>query len=151
MAWNDFLKNYQMQGGTPLMMNYGINTLANKFNNYAGSNQRLDYDEGLSGWGSTMGNVPDAPRMPPMLDPTGQMGASNYRGPAPNTLDPNWQHQLELQKRPAYQAPEKTGINFPSIFGAVKGGLEFLGEKFKRPEAKQIAYDAIMGSRDDQG
>ena len=51
--------------------------------------------------------------MPQMLDRTGQMGASNYQAPPPpelNTLDPNWQHQLELQKRPAYQAPKKDGI-----------------------------------------
>jgi len=81
MAWNDFLKSPQMQGGAPGILNYGIDTLANKFNNYAGSNQRLDYDEGLSDWGSPMGNVPDAPSMPPMLDQTGQMGASNYRAP----------------------------------------------------------------------
>ena len=46
---------------------------------------------------------------------------------------------------------ENKGFNFPSIWGGVKGGLEWLGEKFKRPEQKQIAYDAIMGSRDDQG
>jgi len=81
MAWNDFLKSPQWQGGPTSILDYGINTLANKFNNYAGSNQRLDYDQSLSDWGSPMGNVPDAPRMPPMLDPTGQMGASNYRAP----------------------------------------------------------------------
>ena len=81
MAWNDFLKSPQWPGGPTSILDYGINTLANKFNKYAGSNQRLDYDQGLSDWGSTMGNVPDAPRMPPMLDPTGQMGASNYRAP----------------------------------------------------------------------
>jgi len=110
MAWNDFLKSTQGQGGPTSILDYGINTLANKFNNYAGSNRRLDYDQSLSDWGSTMGNVPDAPRMPPMLDPTGQMGASNYRAPQLNTLDPTWQHQLELQKRPAYQAPDERGF-----------------------------------------
>jgi hypothetical protein len=50
-----------------------------------------------------------------------------------------------------YAPEEKRGINFPSILGGVKGGIEWLGEKFKRPAAKQTAYDAIMGSRDDQG
>jgi len=39
---------------------------------------------------------------------------------------------------------DNKGFNFPSIFGTVKGGLEWLGDKFKRPEAKQRAYEEIM-------
>ena len=53
----------------------------------------------------------------------------------------------EMQFDETVQAPEKKGFNFPSIFGTVKGGLEWLGDKFKRPEAKQRAYEAIMGDR----
>ena len=81
------------------------------------------------------------------------LGASTYQAPPPsqlNTLDPNWQHQIRMQEIDRGNIDNR-GINFPSIFGTVKGGLEWLGEKFKRPEQKQIAYDAIMGSRDDQG
>ena len=50
-------------------------------------------------------------------------------------------------------APEKRGFNFDlsGIAGPVTGGLKWLGEKFKRPEAKQTAYDAITGSLDDRG
>jgi hypothetical protein len=50
----------------------------------------------------------------------------------------------EMQFDETVQAPEKKGFNFPSIFGTVKGGLEWLGDKFKRPEAKQRAYEEIM-------
>jgi hypothetical protein len=33
----------------------------------------------------------------------------------------------------------------------MKGGLEWLGDKFKRPEAKQKAYESIMGDRKNLG
>jgi len=50
-------------------------------------------------------------------------------------------------------APEKRGFNFDlsGITGPVMGGLKWLGEKFQRPEAKQTAYDAIMGDRQGLG
>jgi hypothetical protein len=66
---NEWWKNVAFLGNNPFMG--GINTLANK----SGNNRNLNYDQGLSEWGSPMGNVPDAPSMPPMLDQTGQMGA----------------------------------------------------------------------------
>jgi len=63
-----------------------------------------------------------------------------------NTLDPNWQHQIRMQEIDRGNIDNK-GFNFPSIFGTVKGGLEWLGDKFKRPDAKQRAYESIMGDR----
>jgi len=56
-----------------------FNTLRNNQN--LGNNRNTNYNQSLTDWGSPMGGVPDEPMMPPMLDQTGQMGASNYRGP----------------------------------------------------------------------
>ena len=53
-----------------------------------------------------LGNLQQSRRL---MDPTMMMGQLGNKQPL-NTLDRGWQHQLELQKRPAYQAPEKTGI-----------------------------------------
>jgi len=52
---NEWWKNVAFLGNNPFMG--GINTLANKF----GNNRNLNYDEGLSQWGSPMGDVPAAP------------------------------------------------------------------------------------------
>jgi hypothetical protein len=123
-TWNDYLKEAQLYGGAPGILNYGIDTLANKFNNYAGSNQRLDYDQGLSDWGSTMGNVPDAPSMPPMLDQTGQMGASNYRAPQGITFDPaqgnrgRWDQQ-NVPDEPGFL--KRTGNKIKDLASQAKG------------------------------
>jgi hypothetical protein len=132
----------ELMGGSTSMLDYGINTLANKFNNYAGSNRRLDYDEGLSGWGSPMGDVPDGGVVPPI---------KNINRPL-NTLDPNWQHQLELQKRPDYEAPEKTGIfeNLKSKFTTpTLALLKAIGGEMT-PE-KRAEVEAIRGSADKYG
>jgi len=50
-----------------------------------------------------------------------------------------------------YAPEEKRGFNLSNITGPISGGLQWLGDKFKRPEAKQTAYDAITGSLDDRG
>ena len=110
-----------MQGGTPLMMNYGINTLANKFNKYAGSNDRLDYDEGLSDWGSPMGPVPDAPSMPPMLDQTGQMGASNYRAPQGIPFNPDQGNRGRWDQQ---NVPDKKGFSFNPLNWGIGGMMK---------------------------
>ena len=84
---------------------------------------------------------------------TQDMGASTYTAPPvyPASLYSPHRGFNEMQFSETVEAPEKKGFGFPSIFGMVKGGLEWLGDKFQRPEAKQRAYDAIMGSLDDQG
>ena len=44
---------------------------------------------------------------------------------------------------------DNRGFNFDlsGITGPVMGGLQWLGDKFKRPDAKQAAYESIMGDR----
>ena len=47
-----------------------------------------------------------------------------------------------------YAPQEKRGFNLSNITGpGIMGGLQWLGDKFKRPEAKQRAYESIMGDR----
>ena len=41
--------------------------------------------------------------------------------------------------------------NFPSMFGTVKGGLEWLGDKFQRSDAKQAEWDALRDVTDQYG
>ena len=151
MAWNDFLKSPQWQGGAPGILNYGIDTLANKFNNYAGSNDRLDYDQGLSEWGSPMGNVPDAPSMPPMLDQTGQMGASNYRGTFPGSAYSPHRGFEEMQFDETVQAPdERTGIleNLKTkLSGFTTPAMAFMKKMGGVTPEKKAFYDAVVGER----
>ena len=45
-----------------------------------------------------------------------------------------------------FEPPERTGF-LSGITGPVMGGLKWLGEKFKRPEAKQRFYDEVMQGR----
>ena len=75
------------------------------------------------------------------------LGASTYQAPPPsqlNTLDPNWQHQLRMQNIDRGNIDSKW---YDRITGPVVGGLKWLGEKFKRPEAKQRFYEEIMQGR----
>ena len=48
-------------------------------------------------------------------------------------------------------APENKGFNFPSIWGGVRGGLEWLGDKFKRSPEKQAEWDALRNVTDQYG
>jgi hypothetical protein len=60
----------------------------------------------------------------------------------------------EMQFDETVQTPEKTGSNFNFLsmltspfnkgIGLTKKGMEFIGERFQRPEAKQRAYEEIM-------
>ena len=70
--------------------------------------------------------------------------------PQLNPLDANWQHQLRMQNIDRGKIDNR-GFNFPSMWGAVKGGLEWLGEKFKRPDAKQAEWDALRNITDQYG
>ena len=80
---------------------------------------------------------------------TQDMGASTYTAPPvyPGSLYSPHRGFEEIQFDETVQAPEKKGFNFPSMLGMVKGGLEWLGDKFKRPEAKQRFYDEVMQGR----
>jgi|TARA_R110000822_G_scaffold35996_3_gene101499 hypothetical protein len=144
MAWNDASN---MGSAFPLM-DYGANKLAGYVNNQLPNNQN---NSGLAWYQNadrSRYRNPN-PMMPGMLDQTGQMGASNYQ--APNTLDPNWQHQLRLQGMQQNAPEESTGIleNFKNkLKGFTTPTMAFMkmmaGER--SPE-KQAAYDAITGGK----
>ena len=53
----------------------------------------------------------------------------------------------EMEFDETVQAPEKKGFTFPSIWGGVKGGLEWLGDKFKRSPENQAFYESVTGGR----
>jgi len=76
---------------------------------------------------------------------------SFYNQQAPNTLDRGWQHQLELQKRPAYQAPEKTGIA-QTIKNWTTPAIDFM-KKMTAPMSpeKRAEVEAIQGGADKYG
>ena len=137
MAWYD---NIDRRGyGTQPLMDYGSNQLAEYGNQNLGNNRYrgLQYgqqyfepeevvDETVTGINyPNLGN----PLYPPAVQPR----------------VPDW---ISSPNRPAFQ--DETGF-LSKITGPVMGGLQWLGDKFKRSPQKQAEYDAIMGSRDDQG
>jgi len=134
MAWYDA----QNMGSAFPLLDYGTQTIARNVNNALPNNRNTNRYSGLE-YGQQY--FPDEE----VVDET---VTSNYPGANRplNTLDPNWQHQIRMQEIDRGNIDNK-GFNFPSIFGTVKGGLEWLGDKFKRPEAKQRAYESIMGDR----
>ena len=131
MAWYDA----QNMGSAFPLLDYGTQTIARNVNNALPNNRNTNRYSGLE-YGQQY--FPDEE----VVDET---VTSNYPGANRplNTLDPNWQHQIRMQEIDRGNIDNR-GINFPSIFGTVKGGLEWLGDKFKRPEAKQRAYEEIM-------
>ena len=111
------------------MFGLNINDLEDKAAAYDAANIPLQ------NWGSEMGVIPGDNLPDPVVTPT------------LNKLDPNWQHILKMQDIDRGNIDNKW---YDNIKTPVMAGLEWLGEKFKRPEAKQRAYDAIMGSMDSQ-
>jgi len=85
----------------------------------------------LNDWGSPMGDVPDGGVVPP---------TKKINTPLPYQDRIMNENLMNMERGNI----DNKGFNFPSIFGTVKGGLEWLGDKFKRPEAKQRAYESIM-------
>jgi hypothetical protein len=57
-------------------------------------------------------------------------------------LDPNWEHQLEMQKLPPRGNIDNRWSD--RITSPVMGILQAVGDKFQLPEAKQRAYESIM-------
>jgi hypothetical protein len=88
---------------------------------------------------------------------TQDLGAANYRAPFPGSAYSPQRGFEEMQFDETVQAPdEKTGFSFPlsSLFspfnkgiGRAVAGAQWIGEKFKRPEAKQRFYDEVMQGR----
>jgi len=125
--------DYQDQGGVHPPLGFPTNTSNLNYNIHRDppSNWRENINI------NTLPTYPQPFQQPNMLDVSGQVGEyGQVPGQGNNAM--------------MYQA-QKKGFNFPSIFGAVKGGLEWVGNKFQRPEAKQRAYDQIMGSMNDKG
>jgi len=86
-----------------------------------------------------------------LLSDTNYFGApTNIQYPGGNPIYPRQVYQDRIMDPNLMRIAQERGnidnrgFNFPSIMGAVKGGLEFLGDKFRRPEAKQRAYESIM-------
>jgi len=137
---NEMWKNVAFLGDNPFI------PYAQKAANYQfGDNRNLNYNQSLTDWGSPMGDVPDAPRMPPMLDQTGQMGASNYR--APQITQPRVPDWISSPHRPAL--PERTGID--TLKETIKGWTTPTMDLMKKmggvtPEKKAF-YDAIVGEQ----
>ena len=110
------------------------------FKNYNNQLPNTQNNSGLQWWMNADRSRYPSPMMPDNL--TQDLGASTVQ--APNTLDPNWQHQLRMQEINRGNINNR-GFNFPN-FG-ITGILSAIGDKFKRPEEKQRAYDAITGGR----
>ena len=140
MAWP-----FDNQVDSVLPIDFGVQ----KFANYANQNLNTSpNNSGLAWWMNADRSRYPSPMMPEMLDQTGEMGAYTNTPQAPtlNTLDPNWQNELA-----GYGSTMDRG-NIDSkwydrVTGPVVGGLKWLGEKFKRPEAKQRFYEEIMQGR----
>ena len=82
---------------------------------------------------------------------------SFYNTPYPGSAYSPHRGFEEMQFDETVQAPEKTGSNFNFLnlltapfskgIGLAKKGMEFIGERFQRPEAKQRFYDEVMQGR----
>ena len=120
---------YDYGGSRGANQNYGIN------NTNVGNNPNSFRSAGSVGhWNYQPQETPVEEEVVPQLNP----------------LDANWQHQLRMQNIDRGKIDNR-GFNFPSMWGAVKGGLEWLGEKFKRPDAKQAEWDALRNITDQYG
>jgi len=146
--WYD---NRNMGSAFPLM-DYGSNQLAEYANNALPNTQN---NPGLSWWMNSDRGRYASPMMPDNL--TQDLGAANYRAPFPGSAYSPQRGFEEMQFDETVQAPdEKTGFSFPlsSLFspfnkgiGRAVAGAQWIGEKFKRPEAKQKFYDEVMQGR----
>ena len=111
------------------------------FRNYNNQLPNTQNNSGLAWWmNANQGRYP-SPVMPGMLDQTGQMGAYTN---TPQYRSETEKFKTRFDPTELQAAPENKGFNFPSIWSGVKGGLEWLGDKFQLPEAKQRAYESIM-------
>ena len=128
-TWNNFMQSNEAMGGPTSILDYGANQLANKFNNTSGSSQN---NSGLPWWMRADRSRYPSPMMPPMLDPSGQMGASNYQASQSIPFQPD-------QGNVAYAPEEKKGM-FPGIIGA-------LLNKIPRQDPRQVALTDFYGGK----
>jgi len=142
----------QNMGSAFPLLDYGTQTIARNVNNALPNNQN---NSGLQWWMNADRSRYPSPMMPGMLDQTGQMGASNYRAPQLNTLDPNWQNELagygstmdrgNINNTFLSNLKQKAkGFTTP-IMGLVKGGLEGIKNQFEYKPATEEAWDPNTG------
>ena len=101
-----------------------------------GSNRRQNYNQSLTDWGSPMGDVPDDGVVPPR---------TNINSSLPSPYQDRIMNE-DLMRIQQNRGNIDRGF-LDGITGPVMGGLKWLGEKFKRPEAKQRFYDEVMQGR----
>jgi hypothetical protein len=102
-------------------------------------------NSGLAWWMNADRSRYPSPMMPPMLDPTGQMGASNYRAPQGIPFDPAQGNRGRWSQQNV--PDERTGI-METIKGWTSPAISFLKAMGgQRSPEKQAAYEAIMGGR----
>ena len=130
-TWNNFMQSNEAMGGPTSILDYGANQLANKFNNTSGSSQN---NSGLPWWMRADRSRYPSPMMPPMLDPSGQMGASNYQAPQSIPFKPD-------QGNVAYAPEEKKGM-FSGIIPA-------LLNKIPRQDPRQVALTKFYGGQNE--
>ena len=112
IGYNPILNNtYQNNDQNNL---YDMAQNSDRYNNYNYYDSALPYNENLTNenFGKSLaGSVGHFNygnrRLPPMLDPTGQMGASNYQAPPRTTVMDN---DFDAEWSNTYEVPEKTGI-----------------------------------------
>ena len=135
MAWYDA----QNMGSAFPLLDYGTQTIARNVNNALPNNRNTNRYSGLE---SGQQYFPDEE----VVDET--VTGVNYPNLGqplyPPTIQPRVPEWISSEYRPAI--PERTGF-LSSITEPVTGGLKWLGEKFKRPDEKQAAYENIMGDK----
>ena len=115
-----------------------FDTLRNNQNTNLLPNNQNTNNQGLAWWmNADRGRWP-SPMMPPMLDPSKQMGASNYRGPQGLPFHPS-------QGNIPYAPEEKTALDFSKFIRPITGVLQGIKDKFKYRGAQGEAWDPTTG------
>jgi|6_EtaG_2_1085325.scaffolds.fasta_scaffold20218_5 hypothetical protein len=179
MAWP-----FDNQVDSVLPIDYGVQKLASYANNAMGNNQNTNnrnlktwprYDRnntsallpnnqnnsGLQWWMNANQGRYASPMMPPMLDPTGQMGASNYRGPQGIPFHPDQGNRGRWSQQ---NVPDETGFSFNPLNWGIGGmmkkmiepntpeenfGLKYFGDRNTLSSSGRTygnqAYDVFAG------
>ena len=137
MAWYDNI-TYLSSNPFLSMGNIRNPVLSDAFhsNNPLRNNQNTD-NQGLGWWMNNDRSRYPSPMMPGMLDQTGQMGASNYRGPQGIPFD-------AAQGNIPYAPEEKTGI-FSKFTTPVMSALKGIKDQFEYKPATEEAWDPNTG------
>ena len=139
---------------------YGANQNFRQGNYYDGAQEyNPDWNPNNPNYGKSFAGIGrfdqrNLNRLPSNL--TQDLGASTYTAPPVypgqrnihegfGTANLNTNQYINRKTEPDNQ------FNLSNIFSPVKSGIEWLGEKFKRPEAKQAEWDALRNVTDQYG